>query len=115
MKIKDKQVWTAPPDHPGIRRKSPGGALEFDGSRKDQTAVPRLLSSSGVPLRIAPRAPSGMRAIGYRLLLYSETRYTLLVGKLSFAHRQSSLLSVNLKNKFMATIQDATRITRLET
>ncbi|GFX67758.1 RNase H domain-containing protein [Trichonephila clavipes] len=27
MKIKDKQVWMAPPGHPGISRKSPGGAL----------------------------------------------------------------------------------------
>ncbi|GFY39914.1 hypothetical protein TNIN_69571 [Trichonephila inaurata madagascariensis] len=34
----------APPDHPGISRKSPGGALEFDGDRNDQTAVSRLLS-----------------------------------------------------------------------
>ncbi|GFX58988.1 uncharacterized protein TNCV_4391251 [Trichonephila clavipes] len=33
-----------PPDHPGNRRKSPGGALEFDGNRNDQTAVSRLLS-----------------------------------------------------------------------
>ncbi|GFX89036.1 uncharacterized protein TNCV_2853361 [Trichonephila clavipes] len=44
MKIKDKKVWSAPPDHPGISRKSPGGALEFDGDRKDQTAASRLLS-----------------------------------------------------------------------
>ncbi|GFU07534.1 transposable element Tcb1 transposase [Trichonephila clavipes] len=44
MKIKAKQVWIAPPDHPGISRKSPGGALEFDGNRNDQTAVSRLLS-----------------------------------------------------------------------
>ncbi|GFS59119.1 RNase H domain-containing protein [Trichonephila inaurata madagascariensis] len=45
-KIKDKQVWMAPLDHPGISRKSPGGrgALEFDGDRNDQTAVSRLLS-----------------------------------------------------------------------
>ncbi|GFX30810.1 RNase H domain-containing protein [Trichonephila clavipes] len=44
MKIKDKQVWIAPPDHPGISRKSPGGALKFDGNRNDQTAVFRLIS-----------------------------------------------------------------------
>ncbi|GFX68285.1 RNase H domain-containing protein [Trichonephila clavipes] len=44
MKIKDKQVWIAPPDHPGISRKSPGGVLEFDGDRNDKTAVSRLLS-----------------------------------------------------------------------
>ncbi|GFT59317.1 RNase H domain-containing protein [Trichonephila clavipes] len=43
-KIKDKQVWMAPSDHPGISRKSPGGALEFDGDRNDQTAVSILLS-----------------------------------------------------------------------
>ncbi|GFW13094.1 uncharacterized protein TNCV_3330261 [Trichonephila clavipes] len=34
----------APPDHPGISRKCPGGALEFDGDRNDQTAVCKLLS-----------------------------------------------------------------------
>ncbi|GFT88554.1 hypothetical protein TNCV_5000371 [Trichonephila clavipes] len=34
----------ANPDHLGISRKSPGGALEFDGDRNDQTAVSRLLS-----------------------------------------------------------------------
>ncbi|GFY39925.1 uncharacterized protein TNIN_207781 [Trichonephila inaurata madagascariensis] len=33
-----------PPDHPVISKKSPGGALEFDGDRNDQTAVSRLLS-----------------------------------------------------------------------
>ncbi|GFV83980.1 hypothetical protein TNCV_1479821 [Trichonephila clavipes] len=44
MKIKDRQVWMAPPDHPGISRKSTGGALEFDGDRNDRTAVSRLLS-----------------------------------------------------------------------
>ncbi|GFX80989.1 RNase H domain-containing protein [Trichonephila clavipes] len=44
MKIKDKQVWIAPPDHPGISRKSPEGALEFDGNRNEQMAVSRLLS-----------------------------------------------------------------------
>ncbi|GFY48665.1 uncharacterized protein TNIN_246091 [Trichonephila inaurata madagascariensis] len=44
MKIKDRQVWITPPDHPGISRKIPGGALEFYGNRKDQTAVSRLLS-----------------------------------------------------------------------
>ncbi|GFY40271.1 uncharacterized protein TNIN_253711 [Trichonephila inaurata madagascariensis] len=38
MKIMQKQVWMAPPDHHGISR-SPGGALEFDGGRNDQTAV----------------------------------------------------------------------------
>ncbi|GFX92046.1 uncharacterized protein TNCV_5005101 [Trichonephila clavipes] len=41
MKIKNKHVWIAPP---GISRKSPGGALEFDGNRKDQMAVSTLLS-----------------------------------------------------------------------
>ncbi|GFU56173.1 hypothetical protein TNCV_712321 [Trichonephila clavipes] len=41
-KIKDKQVWIAPPDHPGISRKSPGDALEFDRDRNDQTAVSRF-------------------------------------------------------------------------
>ncbi|GFY68813.1 uncharacterized protein TNIN_288331 [Trichonephila inaurata madagascariensis] len=40
----DENVWIAPPDHPGISRKSRGGASEFDGNRKDQTAVSRLLS-----------------------------------------------------------------------
>ncbi|GFY69809.1 uncharacterized protein TNIN_255211 [Trichonephila inaurata madagascariensis] len=44
MKIKDEQVWIATPDHPGISRKGPGGALEFDGNRKDQMAVSRFLS-----------------------------------------------------------------------
>ncbi|GFU64939.1 hypothetical protein TNCV_1994531 [Trichonephila clavipes] len=44
MKIKDKQVWIVPPDHRGISRKSPGGALEFDGNRNDQMALSRLLS-----------------------------------------------------------------------
>ncbi|GFW60609.1 kinesin-like protein KIF11 [Trichonephila clavipes] len=44
MKIKDKKVWMAPPDHSGISRKSPGGALEFDGDRNDQTTVSRFLS-----------------------------------------------------------------------
>ncbi|GFY72341.1 RNase H domain-containing protein [Trichonephila inaurata madagascariensis] len=44
MKIKDKQVWIASPDHLGISRKSPGGALEFKGNRNDQMAVSRLLS-----------------------------------------------------------------------
>ncbi|GFW96727.1 RNase H domain-containing protein [Trichonephila clavipes] len=44
LKIKDKQVWIAPPDHSGISRKSPGGALEFDGNINDQMAVSRLLS-----------------------------------------------------------------------
>ncbi|GFY31022.1 uncharacterized protein TNCV_4359291 [Trichonephila clavipes] len=34
----------AAPDQPGSSRKSPGGALEFDGNRNDQTAVTRLLS-----------------------------------------------------------------------
>ncbi|GFS50841.1 uncharacterized protein TNIN_136611 [Trichonephila inaurata madagascariensis] len=34
----------APPDHPGNSRKSPGGALEFEGNKNDQTAVSRLLS-----------------------------------------------------------------------
>ncbi|GFW55698.1 uncharacterized protein TNCV_120821 [Trichonephila clavipes] len=33
-----------PLNHPGISRKGPGGALEFDGDRYDQTAVSRLLS-----------------------------------------------------------------------
>ncbi|GFS50770.1 hypothetical protein TNCV_4847081 [Trichonephila clavipes] len=33
----------APDDHPGISRKRPRGALEFDGDRNDQTAVSRLL------------------------------------------------------------------------
>ncbi|GFY76358.1 hypothetical protein TNIN_198341 [Trichonephila inaurata madagascariensis] len=32
------------PDHPDISRKSPGGALESDGDRKDQTIVSRWLS-----------------------------------------------------------------------
>ncbi|GFY48826.1 hypothetical protein TNIN_179981 [Trichonephila inaurata madagascariensis] len=36
MKIKDKKVWMAPPDHPGISRKNPGGTLEFDGDRNDK-------------------------------------------------------------------------------
>ncbi|GFT32835.1 hypothetical protein TNCV_5038821 [Trichonephila clavipes] len=31
--------------HPRINRKNPGGALEFDGDRNDQTAVSRLLSA----------------------------------------------------------------------
>ncbi|GFT00897.1 replication factor C subunit 3 [Trichonephila clavipes] len=44
MTIKGTQFWIAPPDHPGTSRKSPGGALEFDGNRKHQTAVSRLLS-----------------------------------------------------------------------
>ncbi|GFT00716.1 RNase H domain-containing protein [Trichonephila clavipes] len=44
MKIMGKQVWKTPPDHPGISRKSSGGALEFDGDRNDQTAVSRFLS-----------------------------------------------------------------------
>ncbi|GFW43195.1 hypothetical protein TNCV_1349591 [Trichonephila clavipes] len=44
MKIKDKQVWMAPSNHPGISRKSSGGALEFDEYRKDQTAESRFLS-----------------------------------------------------------------------
>ncbi|GFW40946.1 uncharacterized protein TNCV_4369941 [Trichonephila clavipes] len=45
MRIKDKQVWLAPPYHPGISKKSPGGGtLEFDGDRNDQMAVSRLLS-----------------------------------------------------------------------
>ncbi|GFV62138.1 uncharacterized protein TNCV_4109411 [Trichonephila clavipes] len=44
MKITDKQVWMAPPDHPGISRKSPGGVLEFVGNKKNKTAVSRLLS-----------------------------------------------------------------------
>ncbi|GFS83158.1 RNase H domain-containing protein [Trichonephila clavipes] len=35
MKIKNKQVWMAHPDHPGISRKSPVGSLEFDGNRSD--------------------------------------------------------------------------------
>ncbi|GFU51392.1 putative RNA-directed DNA polymerase from transposon BS [Trichonephila clavipes] len=43
-KIKDRQVWMAPPDHSGISRKSPVGALEFDGDRNDQKAASRLLS-----------------------------------------------------------------------
>ncbi|GFY51315.1 uncharacterized protein TNIN_139031 [Trichonephila inaurata madagascariensis] len=34
----------APTDNPGINRKSPRGALEFDGDTNDQTAVSRLLS-----------------------------------------------------------------------
>ncbi|GFT37094.1 RNase H domain-containing protein [Trichonephila clavipes] len=42
MKIKDMQVWMAPPDHPGISRESPGVTLEFD--RNYQTTVSRLLS-----------------------------------------------------------------------
>ncbi|GFU92268.1 uncharacterized protein TNCV_1338491 [Trichonephila clavipes] len=46
MKIKDKQFWIALPDHPGISRKCPGSALEFDGNRKDQQAVSRLLSGN---------------------------------------------------------------------
>ncbi|GFX08618.1 uncharacterized protein TNCV_4171171 [Trichonephila clavipes] len=44
MKIKDKQAWIAPPDHPGIIRKSARDALEFDGNRNEQTAVSKLLS-----------------------------------------------------------------------
>ncbi|GFT79422.1 uncharacterized protein TNCV_604331 [Trichonephila clavipes] len=32
------------PDHLEISSKSPGGALEFDGNRNDQTVVSRLLS-----------------------------------------------------------------------
>ncbi|GFY37288.1 uncharacterized protein TNIN_409091 [Trichonephila inaurata madagascariensis] len=44
MKIKDKEVWTAAPDHPGISRKSPGGVLEFDGDGNNQMVVSRLLS-----------------------------------------------------------------------
>ncbi|GFT69681.1 uncharacterized protein TNCV_1298841 [Trichonephila clavipes] len=44
MKIKVKQVWVAAPDHPGNNRKIPGGALEFDVNRNEQTAVSRLFS-----------------------------------------------------------------------
>ncbi|GFX51813.1 transposable element Tcb2 transposase [Trichonephila clavipes] len=44
MKIKDPKIWMASPDPPRPSRKSLGGALEFDGNRKDQTAVSRLLS-----------------------------------------------------------------------
>ncbi|GFU97977.1 hypothetical protein TNCV_383421 [Trichonephila clavipes] len=44
VKIKDKHVWIIPPDHPGISRKSPWGALEFEANRNDQTSVSRLLS-----------------------------------------------------------------------
>ncbi|GFY49863.1 RNase H domain-containing protein [Trichonephila inaurata madagascariensis] len=53
IKIKVKQIWIAPPDHPGISRKSPGGALEFDGNRNDQTAVSKLLSghSKGITFK----------------------------------------------------------------
>ncbi|GFY40285.1 hypothetical protein TNIN_255371 [Trichonephila inaurata madagascariensis] len=50
LKIKDKQVWIAPPDNSRISRKSPSGALEFDGNRNDQTAVSRLLRG---PLNIS--------------------------------------------------------------
>ncbi|GFS95186.1 hypothetical protein TNCV_2705291 [Trichonephila clavipes] len=35
MKIKGKQVWMAPSDHPGISRKSPRGVLELEGDKND--------------------------------------------------------------------------------
>ncbi|GFY58248.1 uncharacterized protein TNIN_182421 [Trichonephila inaurata madagascariensis] len=41
----DGQASLDSPSRPSrIRRKSPGGALEFDGNRKDHMAVSRLLS-----------------------------------------------------------------------
>ncbi|GFX88359.1 hypothetical protein TNCV_1705791 [Trichonephila clavipes] len=42
MKIKDKQVRMAAPDHSGISRKSSWGASDFEGNRNDQTDVSRL-------------------------------------------------------------------------
>ena len=43
-KKEDRQVWLTPPTHPWFSRKTPGGALEFEGNRHDQTAVSRLIS-----------------------------------------------------------------------